>query len=154
MVRRGEPVWKRKGALAAFGLVNALALYLGGRFTGPGVQSAWYQGLDQAPWTPPGWVFGLAWTLVMVGLTVFMARAVRTRELLAVFALQWALNIAWNPVFFAWRAPWAALVVIVALAGTVIGLARMERRRTIWLAPYLIWLAVATSLNAWIAAFN
>lgn len=138
----------------AFGGLNALALYLGGRFTGPGVQSDWYQGLDQAPWTPPGWVFGVAWTVVMVGLTAFMARAEWTRRMVAVYAVQWALNIAWNPVFFAWRAPWAGLVVIVALAGTVVGLARLGGRQTGWLAPYLIWLAIATSLNAWIALFN
>ena len=148
MVRRRGAEW------AGFGLVNALALYLGGRFTGPGVQSDWYQGLSQAPWTPPGWVFGVAWTVVMVGLTVFMVRVPRTRRLVAVFALQWALNIAWNPVFFAWRAPWAGLVVIVALAGTVVALARLGGRQAVWLVPYLVWLAIATSLNAWIALFN
>jgi hypothetical protein len=57
----------------AFVLLNFLGLYIGGRFTGPGVTSSWYQTLDQAPWTPPGWVFGVAWTTVMIGFSWFMA---------------------------------------------------------------------------------
>ena len=49
-----------------FLIVNFVALGLGGMFTGSGVVSDWYQQLNQAPWTPPGWVFGAAWTSIMI----------------------------------------------------------------------------------------
>ena len=51
--------------VALFGVLNFVGLAIGGLATGPGVSSDWYAGLDKAPWTPPGWVFGAAWTAVM-----------------------------------------------------------------------------------------
>jgi len=46
--------------LFLFLLINFAALALGGLATSDGVVSLWYQNLNQAPWTPPGWVFGAA----------------------------------------------------------------------------------------------
>ena len=43
-----------------FFVLNFAALALGGLFTGSGVTSDWYTKANQAPWTPPGFVFGLA----------------------------------------------------------------------------------------------
>ena len=53
---------------ASLALVAAVA-FTGGRWTetGPG---SWYAGLDLAPWTPPGWLFGAAWTLLYVLMAV------------------------------------------------------------------------------------
>ena len=53
-------------SLLTFLGLNFGGLALGARFTGPGVNSEWYQTLARAPWTPDGWVFGTAWTLIMV----------------------------------------------------------------------------------------
>ena len=93
----------------AFGALNFLGLAIGGMATGPGVASDWYASLEKAPWTPPGWVFGAAWTLVMLGFTVFIARwwaevkpQGKSATVLRLFALAWVLNVAWNPLFF-WR---------------------------------------------------
>jgi tryptophan-rich sensory protein len=49
-----------------FFILNFAALAVGGLFTGSGVSSEWYQNLDKAPWTPPGWVFGAAWPFIMI----------------------------------------------------------------------------------------
>jgi len=51
--------------LITFLLLNFGALAVGGFFTGKGVPSYWYSDLIKAPWTPPGWVFGFAWTTIM-----------------------------------------------------------------------------------------
>ena len=45
--------------LVIFALLNFGALAIGGLFTGGGVSSEWYASLNKAPWTPPGWVFGI-----------------------------------------------------------------------------------------------
>lgn len=149
-------------AFFVFLALNFAGLAMGGFFTGPGVQSEWYAALPQAPWTPPGWVFGAAWTAVMVGFSFFMAgawtheaHAENRRVWMRLFAASWVLNVGWNPVFFTWHQPGFALVVIVTLAALVSRLAlRAHRLRASWrwgIAPYLIWLAVATSLNAYSA---
>ncbi len=56
-----------------FLVINFAALGIGGFFTGPGVSSDWYTNLNQAPWTPPGWFFGAAWTTIMICFSFFMA---------------------------------------------------------------------------------
>ena len=54
-----------------FLLINFAGLFIGGLFTGEGVPSDWYQNLNKAPWTPPGWVFGFAWTTIMICFSLF-----------------------------------------------------------------------------------
>ncbi|MDA0728601.1 MAG: tryptophan-rich sensory protein [Bacteroidetes bacterium] len=150
-----------------FGILNFAGLGLGGVFTGPGVQSNWYAELPQAPWTPPGWVFGAAWTTVMVGLSLFMAGAWTSHgqriKVTRTFVLSWVLNVAWNPVFFLWHQVWLALAVILALFVVVVSLAiqtapprspKLPRTQLWWrwcIAPYVVWLLIATSLNAYSA---
>ena len=59
--------------IVLFLVLNFTALAIGGLFTGNGVSSMWYQDLNKAPWTPPGWVFGVAWTFIMIFFAVYMA---------------------------------------------------------------------------------
>ena len=84
-----------------FLVINFTALVIGGIFTNSGVPSEWYQSLNKAPWTPPGWFFGAAWTTIMICFSVYMAYAteiVRTKKtLIVLFSVQWVLNVLWNP---------------------------------------------------------
>ncbi|WNJ20269.1 TspO/MBR family protein [Pontibacter sp. G13] len=141
-----------------FLVLNFAALGIGGFFTGQGVPSDWYQSLDKAPWTPPGWVFGAAWTTVMLTFSAYMAVAwdrFESRNLiLGLYLLQWVLNVAWNPVFFQMHWVGIGLVVITALALLVwyLLLAHAEEMglHRFWVLPYVMWLTIATSLNAYI----
>ena len=63
-----------------FLLLNFAALAIGGLFTGSGVSSEWYQNLNKAPWTPPGWVFGTVWTLIMILFAIYMAMLIKTEK--------------------------------------------------------------------------
>ena len=47
-----------------FLIINFGGLYLGGILMGssPG-SNTWYNNLQKAPWTPPGYFFGIAWTI-------------------------------------------------------------------------------------------
>ena len=58
-----------------FLLINFTALAIGGFFTGKGVPSEWYINMNKAPWTPPGWVFGFAWTTIMTLFAIYMSFA-------------------------------------------------------------------------------
>ena len=81
-----------------------------------------------------------------------------TPEVRKAFAVAWILNVAWNPLFFgAHQAGWA-LIEIVTLFVVIIGLARQGWPKigaARWgIVPYLIWLCVATSLNAYVVWAN
>lgn len=145
--------------LLLFLCLNFAGLYLGGLFTSKGVSSDWYYNLNKAPWTPPGWVFGVAWTTIMIALALFMAKAWKNNfngTLLLLYALQWILNWAWNPVFFGLFEMGWALLIIIALTTLVILLFLQFADQTIrwWLLPYILWLMIATSLNFYSWFFN
>ena len=42
--------------LIGFLIINFGGLAIGQVWTGDGVTSEWYTSLNQAPWTPPGWL--------------------------------------------------------------------------------------------------
>ena len=67
--------------LVFFFLLNFGALALGSYLMGEGPTGNWYTNLNKAPWTPPGWVFGASWTLIMVCLSIFMNKAVQIDSL-------------------------------------------------------------------------
>lgn len=143
--------------LVIFLALNFGALAVGGLFTGKGVPSDWYVNLNKAPWTPPGWVFGFAWTTIMICYSFFMAYLWPKTELrsltLSLFIMQWILNIAWNPAFFHFHAMLWALVIIVLLTANVFAQGIVFRQalgyKVYLIAPYAFWLVIATSLNAY-----
>lgn len=148
--------------ITLFLVLNFLALALGGLFTGKGVPSDWYQELNKAPWTPPGWVFGAAWTLIMVCFSFFMAYALEgtanKKQLWFLFGLQWILNVAWNPSFFYLQQVFMALVLIslltLLIAYLLFNYYPILKVKTLFIVPYLLWLLIATSLNAYIYLKN
>ena len=148
--------------LLVFLFLNFGALAIGGLFTGEGVPSEWYQELAKAPWTPPGWVFGMAWTTIMICYSLYMAYLwpkVRNRNhLVRLYVLQLILNISWNPVFFHFHWIAAGLVVITLLTVLMCYFLRhyyTDLKNKSWLLlPYTVWLFIATSLNTYILIYN
>lgn len=148
--------------LIIFLLINFGALAIGSIFTSKGVPSDWYIGLVKAPWTPPGWAFGFAWTTIMICFSIYMAYLwplVENKNLLfALFILQWILNVGWNPTFFYYHNILAGMLVISGLT-TLVGLFLILylpelKMKAILILPYLIWLLIATSLNGYILLKN
>ena len=82
--------------VGTFMLINFGGLYLGAQLQGEGPSSQWYQDLNIAPWTPPGWVFGAAWTTIMICFSFCLAMLLDKMErksLVPVFLLQFILNV-------------------------------------------------------------
>ncbi|WP_343631787.1 TspO/MBR family protein [Fluviicola sp.] len=145
-----------------FLLINFAALGIGSLFTNSGVTSDWYQSLNKAPWTPPGWVFGAAWTTIMICFAVYMAFIYDIthdkKTLITLFIIQWVLNVIWNPVFFYFHQTLAGLVIITALT-IVVGAFLFRygaamKWKSLLVLPYFLWLIIATSLNAYILFRN
>lgn len=148
--------------LLGFLALNFGGLWLGGLATTPGVTSEWYTTLNQAPWTPPGWVFGLAWTIIGITFSVFCANEWKNRHEnpipMVLFVESLLLNIFWNYVFFAEHTI-AGGFIISTLSAIIFLMAHYTRiiggwKRAIWIMPYFIWLMIASSLNWYIVIMN
>lgn len=145
-----------------FLVINFAALGIGSFLMGKGASSDWYLSLNKAPWTPPGWVFGAAWTLIMVCFSFYMAfawNATSNRNaLIALFLIQWILNVTWNPTFFRFHNSFASLFIIISLTALVgyflFNYYSNLKLKTVFIAPYFLWLLIATSLNAYIYIKN
>ena len=143
--------------LILFFILNFGSLALGSYLMGEGPLGSWYTNLNKAPWTPPGWVFGAAWTLIMVCLSLFMNKAVQVESLgntiLWIYAVQLVFNIAWNPLFFDlhWMG-WALveIIILVFIVGAMALIAKPHLPKVTWLlTPYVVWLCIAITLNAY-----
>ena len=114
----------------------------------------WYFGLKKPWWTPPGWVFPLAWTslyLCMSYAAMRVALLPGSGLALAFWALQIGLNTLWTPVFFGLYRLGAAMVVMLGL-WTFVALTMLSFWGLDWVAglmfvPYLVWVTVAGALN-------
>lgn len=148
--------------LIIFLILNFAALGIGSLFTSGAVTGDWYQTLNKAPWTPPGWVFGVTWTSIMVCFAIYMAyawqNATNKNTLMLLFALQWVLNVSWNPLFFKYHQVLFGLVFIVALTLLVgylfFAYFHQLKIKSLLLLPYVVWMMIATSLNAYIFLKN
>ncbi|MEN0061079.1 MAG: TspO/MBR family protein [Myxococcota bacterium] len=133
---------------------------IGGVSTAEGIRE-WYPTLDKPPWTPPNWAFGPIWTTLYTLMAVsawLIARTENPGSALGFWGLQLAFNAAWSPIFFAWQQTGLALVVITALWAAIVATIVTFRSRSglaaALLAPYLAWVTLAWTLNAWIWWFN
>lgn len=148
--------------LLLFLLINFGGLALGGWLMDSGPTSTWYTTLNQAPWTPPGWVFGFAWTTIMICFSIYLAflfKNAYNSNLTKLFAFQVFLNVIWNFVFFNRHMIALGLFIIVLLTLVIYYFfieykqGKMNKIRLL-LVPYMIWLVIATSLNTYILIYN
>ena len=143
-------------------MLNFTALAFGGFFTSEGVPSEWYLSLLKAPWTPPGWVFGYAWSIIMICYAFYMGllykTSSKTTTIIILYLVQLVLNISWNPVFFKFHYVLLGFIVISLLTITVIFklffFYKAIKLKSFLILPYIIWLIIATSLNTYILIYN
>ncbi len=154
-------------SMARLALSLMLCLAVGaveGLVTRPEIPT-WYAGLAKPFWTPAPLVFPIAWTILYVLMAVSFWRLwdIKTRSAARSTAMIWfliqlALNALWSPVFFGWHGTRTALVIIIALfiaiAATMVTALRVERIAAWLLAPYLLWVAYASTINIGVVALN
>lgn len=156
----------RRGGLIAAVLVAAVAASLvaaaGAQLTELG---PWYRALVKPTWQPPDWLFPPAWTLIFTLTAIAGVLAWRRapdriarRTLIALFALNGVLNMAWSGFFFTWQRPDLALVEVALLWLSILALivftARFAKAAGLLLVPYLLWVSFASVLNLAIVRLN
>ena len=126
----------------------------------------WYRVLLKPTWNPPSWLFGPVWTALYVSMAVALWLVRREAEIdepsrqraLALFAVQFLLNLAWTPLFFGLHSPGLAFLEIcvlwVALLSTMLAFGRVRALAGYLLLPYLLWVSFALILNGTIWLMN
>jgi tryptophan-rich sensory protein len=147
--------------IVIFLIINFGALAIGSWLMNNGPQTEWYQNLNQAPWTPPGWVFGVAWTTIMICFSIYMAFLYNTssnNKVIYIFSIQFLLNVIWNYIFFNQHYIGLGFTVILMLTfivGTFLfGYKKEMKLKSLLILPYFIWLCIASSLNGYILINN
>ncbi len=137
---------------------------LGSFFTFSSV-NGWYTQIIKPVWTPPNWLFGPVWVtlyfLMGVALYLVWLEAGKGRDVKKAvwfFYAQLFLNAIWTPIFFGLHNIFLGLVDIVLLlifvVWTMIEFRKINKMTFYLFIPYLLWLCLATSLNAGILFLN
>jgi translocator protein len=138
--------------------------FLSGAVSGSGEENRWFAELVKPAAQPPGWLFGVAWSILYlcIGLAFAMilhARGARSRGLaIGLFLTQLVLNLLWSPIFFGRHQVTTALflivlILVIAIATTMV-FGRIRKAAAWLMVPYLAWLSFATILNYQIDQLN
>lgn len=137
-------------ALVAFALVTFAASSTGAIFP-PG---AWYAALVKPEWTPPNWVFPLAWGVlyVIIALAGWLAWRVQGFGVsLKFWVAQLIFNAAWSYIMFGQHQIGLAMLDIVLLwlmtVGFIVTVWTSSRAAGLLFLPYLAWATFAGALN-------
>lgn len=121
----------------------------------------WYARLQKPWWTPPDWLFPVAWTTLYICMAAAGARVAVSPGnglAMALWALQIALNGLWTPVFFGLKRMRLGLIVLCLLwasvAATLLALWSVDRIAGLLFVPYLMWVSVAGMLNYTVLRMN
>ena len=138
-------------------LACGAAATTGGMFS-PG---PWYDALRKPTWTPPNWLFPVAWTTLYLMMSAAAARASAVEGAsmgLALWSVQIAFNTLWTPVFFGLRRMRAAMVIMfflwLSVAATMLAFFQLDFSAGLMFVPYLIWVTVAGALNFSVVRLN
>jgi len=152
---------KKTKYLILFLFINFGGLALGSWLMNNGPNTDWYLNLTKAPWTPSGWVFGAAWTSIMICFSIyliFLFTKNYNQKKLFLFGIQFILNVSWNYLFFNKHEIFISLISITLLTALIFFLFfhyyKALKKVSYLLLPYMIWLCIATSLNLYILIHN
>lgn len=137
---------------------------VGSIFTFSSIPS-WYATLNKPSFSPPNWIFGPVWTILyfLMGVSFYFIwqqgwKKKKVRTARNYFLVQLGLNFIWSPIFFGFKSPSLALLMIVAMWVLTILTIKKFYSLSKWsaylLVPYLFWISFATILNISIVVLN
>jgi tryptophan-rich sensory protein len=124
----------------------------------------WYAALNKPWFTPPNALFGPIWTVlyILMGVALFLvwrSPRNRTRDIgIAFFTAQLAVNAIWTLAFFGQQNILYGLLTIaplwILIVVTIYEFYKVEKRASYLLVPYIVWISIATALNASLCVLN
>ncbi len=127
--------------------------------------SNWYKELNKPSWAPQEWVFGTVWSIlypIILAVNVYVLILLANGKIGLLVAIPFWLNLFFNllfvPLQFGLRNNWLASIDIYLVLGTIIwamiAIWPTSKLVAIAFVPYLVWVAIATALQSYIALNN
>ena len=125
----------------------------------------WYESLDKPAWTPDPETISVIWNIlypiILVSFSYVFLKAFRgkiPRSAALPFAINLVANVAFTPILFGVRSlVFASFDIVIVLVTLLWGMGMIWRYQR-WVAivqvPYLIWVAIATTLQLAIMQMN
>lgn len=145
-------------------LVTVIVAALGSYFSSNGMP--WYNAVLIKPeLTPPGWAFPLAWNIIFVATTCSALliwnkakRDTRFQTVMLLFLANAFLNVFWSLLFFNLHQLNWALIEMLALEASTLGLIlltwKSSKLASALLLPYAVWVGFASFLTYQIVQLN
>ena len=138
------------GSLLVFVVLVFCAAASGAVFaTGP-----WYAALSKPWWTPPDWVFPVAWTVLYAMIAAagwFVWKAGGWSSAVIIWGIGLVLNALWSYLMFGKQDIFAALIDVTGLwlaTGAFVFLAwPLDHRASYMFMVYWVWVTFAAALN-------
>lgn len=121
----------------------------------------WYEALAKPSWTPPNWLFPVAWSvfylmIAVAGWLVWQQQGIGPA--LIIWFVGLVINAAWSYVMFGRHEIGLALVNVAALwvsvAAFIWAAWSVDKNAAYLFMPYLVWVSFATALNAAVWKLN
>ncbi len=157
---------RKKGFLFVGSILICLVIGGSGSFFTETGTGSWYaEELIKPELTPPGFLFGIVWTIlyILMGICLYLllTKDLSSKEVriaVAFFLIQLVLNFSWSYLFFGLENPFAGLICVILLwifiLATIIASYKIDRRAAYLLVPYILWVTFATFLNWQILILN
>ena len=117
-----------------------------------------YEKFIKPPFSPPGWVFPVVWTILFFLMAVAAYRiwmkgksGEEARKALVLYGTQLFLNFLWSIIFFRFRLYAIAflelILLLVFILLTTFEFYRIDKRSAYLMIPYIAWVSFAGVLN-------
>ncbi|PWL40279.1 sensory protein TspO [Flagellimonas aquimarina] len=118
----------------------------------------WYLTLNKPNFNPPNWIFAPVWTslYILMGIAAGIVWSkgfhhIWVKTALYHFGFQLLFNALWSIVFFGFKSPsWALLVILLLLTLIILTIKWFKvvsKTAAFLLIPYLMWVLFASLLN-------
>lgn len=138
--------------LTFFGVI--LASY----FTNVGLQNEKYKSLKKPSWFPPGYLFGIAWTIIYILFAISWSKVSDISFLNNLYIVNLFFNVLWCFIFFYIYefnlAFYVLLTLNVILLTQIYYVYKYDSTATLMLVPYFLWTLFASYLNYSINKLN
>ena len=140
----------------SFLIVFAVA-FIGSLFTSSSTNTEWYNSIKPEI-TPPNWVFPIVWNILflLIALSLYFVwinskNKKDKKKIIAVFGINFILNIFWSILYFGLENPFLAFIEIFFLWSSIMLMVyviyNINRKAGYLLIPYLLWVSFAIVLN-------
>ena len=114
--------------------------------------------VNKPSFTPPGIVFGIAWTILYILMAISWYMVDSCKPCVIVYFIQLIVNSLWSFIFFSWGNYFVALLWTILLLGLIVYMILVfykEKPAAAYLQiPYLLWTIFATILTYGVFSLN